>query len=64
MSDPKKQKNVTIGRELNNKEGTRNKEKGTTKSDNESSEKKVKSCSKQEEIKTKQRKGGDGEVKL
>ena len=64
MSNPKKQKNVTIGRELNNKEGRRNKEKGTTKSDDESSERKVKSYSKQEEIKTKQRKGGDGEVKL
>ncbi len=31
MSNPKKQKNVTIGRELNNKEGTRNKEQGTKK---------------------------------
>ncbi len=50
MSNPKKQKNVTIGRKLNNKEGTRNKEKGTTKSDDESSERKVKSYSKQEEI--------------
>ncbi len=26
MSNPKKQKNVTIGRELNNKEGTKKKE--------------------------------------
>ncbi len=42
MSNQKKQKNVTIGRELNNKEGTRNKEIGTAKSDDESSERKVK----------------------
>ena len=47
MSNPKKQKNVTIERA---KQQRRNKEKGTTKSDDENSERKVKSCSKQEEI--------------